>query len=329
MEIKTLPRIRLATLPTPLCELHNLSREVETEIWIKRDDLTGFAGGGNKVRKAEFLLGDAQQKGADMILTVGPTQSNHCRIIAAGARMLGKECHVFLTGPKPDSASANLLLAMLSEARIHWAATPDSREPEMMKFADEARKQGRVPYAIGVGGSNPTGAWGYVEGFLELDKQLRALSLKRTTLVFASSSAGTHAGLLAGKVITSSKINLLGIRVDSDPGLEKAICSVANGCLKMQGIERTVSEDEVHLNNEQIGDGYGIPTAQSREAFKRLWRSECILLDLVYTAKAMAGLIELGKSGAFSNERVIFLHSGGVAAFIGSTSHLPLATLLA
>ena len=328
MEIKTFPRIRLATLPTPLSELHNLSSEVGAEIWIKRDDLTGFAGGGNKVRKAEFLLADAQQKGADTILTVGAAQSNHSRVIAAGARMLGKECHLFLNGPKPDESSGNLLLDKLSEATVHWAATPDSREHEMLIFAEELRKRGRVPYAIGVGGSNPIGAWGYVEGFLELDRQLQALPTKATTLVFASSSGGTHAGLLAGKVITSSKTKLLGIRIDSDPGLEKSICSVANGCLKMQGIDLTLSEDEVHLNNDFAGEGYGVPTAESQEALRRLWRSECILLDTVYTAKAMAALIVLARSGAFSNERVVFLHSGGMAAFFGSTSYAPLATLL-
>jgi D-cysteine desulfhydrase family pyridoxal phosphate-dependent enzyme len=328
MEIKTFPRIRLATLPTPLCELRNLSAEVGTEIWIKRDDLTGFAGGGNKVRKAEFLLADAQEKSADAVLTVGPTQSNHSRVIAAGARMLGKECHLFLTGPKPDNPSANLLLDVLSGAKIHWAATPDSREPEMIEFAEKMRKKGRVPYAIEVGGSNPIGAWGYVEGLLELDRQLEALPPKPNTLVFASSSAGTHAGLLAGKVMTSSKTKLLGIRIDSDPGLERTICMVGNGCLKMQGMEQTITENEVHLNSDYIGEGYGVPTAESIEAMKRLWRSECILLDLVYTAKAMGGLIDLAQSGAFVNERVIFLHSGGVAAFFGSTSYMPLTTLL-
>jgi D-cysteine desulfhydrase len=242
--------------------------------------------------------------------------------------MLGKECHLFLTGPKPDKPSANLLLDVLSVATVHWVTSSDSRQPEMMKFGEEMRKKGRVPYIIEVGGSNPIGAWGYVEGFLELDRQLQALPPKPTSVVFASSSAGTHAGLLAGKVILSSKIKLLGIRADSNPGLEKTICSVANGCLKMQGLERNVSEDEVHLNSNYIGEGYAIPTKESRETFKRLWRSEGILLDLVYTAKAMSGLIDLARSGAFPNERVIFLHTGGVAAFFGSASYVPLETLL-
>lgn len=327
MERKTLPRLKLAILPTPFHELPNLSRETGTEIWIKRDDLTGFAGGGNKVRKAEFLLADAQQKGADAILTVGGVQSNHSRVIAAAARRLGKDCHLFLYGTKPNEPYGNLLLDMLSGATVHWAARFADREPAMKEFAEELRKRGRAPYAIEVGGSNPIGAWGYVEGFIELDKQVQSLPKKATTLVFASSSGGTHAGLLAGKVIASSKINLLGVRVDSDPGLEKTICSVANGCLKTQGLERTVSEDDVDLNSSHIGEGYGIPTVESQNALRRLWHSECILLDEVYTAKAMACLIDLAQSGAFSDGRVIFLHSGGMAAFFGSAANAPLATL--
>lgn len=322
------PRIKLAALPTPLCKLHNLSRETGTEIWIKRDDLTGFAGGGNKVRKAEFLLADAQQKGADMILTAGAIQSNHSRVIAAGAQMLGKQCHLFLAGTKPEKPSANLLLDLLSGASIHFTKESDTRESEMIGFAEEQRKDGRVPYTIGVGGSNPTGAWGYTEGFLELDGQLQKLPSKPTTVVFASSSGGTHAGLLAGKVTLSSKTKLLGIRVDSDPGLEKKICSVATGCLRMQGLEHTVSEDEVNLNSNYVGEGYGLPTMKSRDALRRMWHSECILLDLVYTAKAMAGLIDLAQSSAFSGERVIFLHSGGMAAFYGSMPYVPPETLL-
>jgi len=326
-EIKSFPRIELAAFPTPLYELHNLSREIGAEIWIKRDDLTGFAGEGNKVRKAEFLLAGAQQKGADVILTVGAIQSNHSRVIAAGARMLRKECHLFLTGTKPDKPSANLLLDLLSGATVHYIERSDAREPEMIRFAEEMRKRGWVPYTIGVGGSNPIGAWGYVEGFLELDEQLRKLPPKPTTVVFASSSGGTHAGLLAGKVISSSKTELLGIRVDSDPGLEKSICSVANECLRMQGLHETVSEYDVKLDSSYVGEGYAIPTVKCQDALRRLWRSECIILDLVYTAKAMAGLIDLAQSGRFSSERVIFLHSGGMAAFFGSLS-TPLGTLL-
>jgi L-cysteate sulfo-lyase len=328
IERKALPRLKLAVLPTPLYELPNLSRETGTEIWIKRDDLTGFAGGGNKVRKAEFLLADAQQKGADTILTVGPAQSNHSRVIAAAARMLGTECHLFLYGPKPDEPSGNLLLDALSGATVHWTATPDDREPAMRKFAEELRKRGRIPYVIEVGGSNPIGAFGYVEGFLELERQVQALPAKSTTLLFASSSGGTHAGLLAGRAIASSKTKLLGVRVDSDPGLEKTICEVANGCLKMHGVERTVTENDVYLDSNYVGEGYGIPTAESQRTLRRLWHSECILLDEAYTAKAMAGLIDLTQSGAFTDERVIFLHSGGMAAFFGSTSYAPITTLL-
>lgn len=320
IERKPLPKLRFAVLPTPFHELPNLSRETGTEIWIKRDDLTGFAGGGNKVRKAEFLLADAQEKGADTILTVGAVQSNHSRVIAAAAQMLGNECHLFIHGQKPKQPFGNLLLDILSGAILHWTATPADREPAMREFAEDLRKRGRIPYAIGLGGSNPTGAWGYVEGFLELESQIQALPTKATTLVFASSSGGTHAGLLAGKAITSSKTKLLGIRADLDAGLEKTISAVANGCLEMYGKERTLTVNDVQLNSNYVGEGYGIPTAKSQRALRRLWHSECILLDEVYTAKAMAGLIDLAQSGAFTDERVIFLHSGGIAAFFGSAS---------
>lgn len=187
-------RITLCTLPTPLHRLEELSRRLSRDIWIKRDDLTGFAMGGNKARKAEFLLADALQKRCDVILTAGAMQSNHARVIATASRKLSLECHLFLAGQKPDPPTANVLLDLLADARIHVSESKEDRVPAMEAFAKELRKDGRTPYIIPVGGSNEVGAQGYVWGFEELDRQLRNLPSKPIVLVFCSSSGGTHAG---------------------------------------------------------------------------------------------------------------------------------------
>jgi len=184
----------------------------------------------------------------------------------------------------------------------------------MEASAEELRANGRRPYVIPVGGSNEIGAQGYVAAFQELEDQLQALSPKPTRLVFASSSGGTYAGLLAGKTLAGSDVRLLGIRVDLDPSPEQTICKVAAACLQRLGIMKQVKAEDVQLNADYVGRDYGVPTEEGLGALRRLWQTEGILLDPVYTAKAMAGLIGLAQHGSFADERIVFLHTGGSPA---------------
>jgi D-cysteine desulfhydrase len=288
-----------------------LSRRLGADIWIKRDDLNGFAMGGNKARKAEFLLADALQKKCDVVLTAGAMQSNHVRVIAAASKRFSLECHLFLSGSKPDQPTANLLLDLLADAQIH--TVPSEERPSAMEvFAEQLQKKGRRPYIIPIGGSNEIGGQGYVLGIEELERQLQALPSKPTTLVFASASGGTHAGILAGLALIQSKVKHLGILVDRDPNLGESVCTVANALAKRLGLVKEFQRRDVSLNSDYLGEDYGIPSKEGMQALKELWQREGILLEPVYTAKAMAGLIGLVQKGEWSGERVVFLHSGGI-----------------
>ena len=310
-------RLLLCTLPTPLHRLDVLSRKLGTEVWIKRDDLTGFAMGGNKARKAEFLLADALRKGCDVILTAGPIQSNHARVIAAAARRFDLGCHLFLAGQESSPHTGNMLLNDLANAQIHHVHS-DERQSAMDEFAEQLRGQGKKPYVIPVGGSNEIGALGYVLGFQEFENQLRSLAAAPTTLIFASSSGGTHAGIMVGHALTKSSVTLLGMRVDRDPNPERKICSVANDMSKQLGLTNQFQETDVLLNSDYVGEDYGVPSQAGVAALKELWGSEGILLDPVYTAKAMAGLIDLSRKRKWAKERVVFLHSGGTPSVFSS-----------
>ena len=314
-------RLSLCTLPTPLHMLEKISRSLNTEIWIKRDDLTGFAMGGSKARRAEFLLADALRNECDEVLTEGPIQSNHARVIASGARRFSKGCHLFLSGQKPNRSTANLLLDELADAQIHFVQY-EERFVMMEAFAEELRRKGRRPYVIPVGGSNEIGAQGDVVGFAELERQLQTLAPKPTVLVFASSSGGTHAGLLVGKELVGSQVNVLGIRVSRDPNLQQIISDKAASFAKRLGLQKKFQIADIVENEDYVGEDYGIPSKEGASAVKGLWQSEGILLEPVYTAKAMAGLIDLARSGEWIDERVVFLHTGGTPSFFDLPSQI-------
>lgn len=287
-----------------------LSQKLGIEAWVKRDDLTGFAMGGNKARKAEFLLADALRRRCDVILTAGPIQSNHARVIAAAARRYSLECHLFLAGQEPNLRTGNMLLNDLADAQIHYVS-PNERQPAMEEFAEQLRKKGKNPYVIPVGGSNEIGALGYVLGFQELENQLRKLPEQPTTLVFASSSGGTHAGILVGHALAGSQVTPLGIRVDRDADPERHICSVANALSKRLGLPKQFGAGDLLLDPDYVGEDYGVPSVDGVAALRQLWCEEGILLDPVYTSKAMAGFIGLARKGKWAKQRVVFLHSGG------------------
>src|SRR6266404_6696825 len=216
MNIDKLPRFSLAQLPTPIEKLARLSRELGgPELLIKRDDQTGLALGGNKVRKLEFLVGDALAQGADTLVTAGATQSNHCRQTAAAAAKAGLKCELILAGKKPELPNGNLLLDELLGAKCHW--TERSELPvELSKLPEQLRAQGRKPYVIGIGGSNGVGAAGYALAMMELTEQLRATSHRVDHIVFASSSGGTQAGMVLGARVAGFGGRLHGVSVDKD-----------------------------------------------------------------------------------------------------------------
>ena len=307
----TFPRLTLGTFPTPLHPLKRLSNRLGLDVWVKRDDLTGFAMGGNKVREAEFILADAIHQGADVVLTAGTSQSNHARVIATAARQLGIECHLFVSGQTLEQPTGNLLLDYLAEAKVHFVSSLSERRPTMLAFAERLRNEGHEPYVVPIGGADAIGAHGYVTGFEELHEQVRLLSSKPTCLLFASSSGATYAGMLVGKSRTSSEIKLLGIRTDLDPNSEVLICSIANALAERLGMTRRFQPKEVELNSDYAGEGFPMPTENGVQALRQLWQLEGILLEPVYTAKAMAGLIDLAGKGLWRDERVIFLHTGG------------------
>jgi L-cysteate sulfo-lyase len=294
------------------------------EIWIKRDDCTGMSTGGNKTRKLEWLMAEAQDQGADIVLTQGATQSNHARQTAAFAARMGLDCHILLEDrtKKTDhdyNDSGNVFLDYLHGASVeHCAENPDMNG-EMEKVAERFRAQGRKAYTIPGGGSNPTGALGYVNCAMELITQANAIDLKIDHLVHATGSAGTQAGLVAGLKGINAGVPLLGIGVRAPkPKQEENVFNLAVKTCEKLGIAGAVKREDVVANCDYVGEGYGFPADDTIEAIKLLARTEAILLDPVYSGKGMAGLIDLIRKGFFKKgENVVFLHTGGAVGLFG------------
>jgi D-cysteine desulfhydrase family pyridoxal phosphate-dependent enzyme len=305
------PQIKLVKNATPFHRLDQLSEELKAEIWIKRDDLTGFSEGGNKVRKAQHLLTDALYQGADTIITAGAVQSNHSRVIATAASAVGFDCHLVLSGAEPERSIGNLLLDRLAGATLHFVSSGLVRAARMGEVAAELRSRGKKPYIVPIGGSNVIGARGYVEAFREIDSQLGPLPSAPSRLYFATSSGGTYGGLLAGRAACGSSVKLEAVRVDDDLYPEDNVLTVANALAEEMSLEQRFTDSDAPFNNGHVGEGYGVPSPEGIEALKLLWRLEGILLDPVYTAKAMAALISDVRAGKLQGESAIFLHTGG------------------
>jgi L-cysteate sulfo-lyase len=316
--MNVLSRFHLADLPTPLERMDRLSRALNgPEIWIKRDDQTGLATGGNKTRKLELLVADALAQSADVVLTVGAVQSNHCRQTAAAAARAGLDCVLVLGGEAPpcERWTGNLLLDDLLGARIWWAGE-DEPLVALEARTEAERAAGRKPYAIPYGGSNAVGASAYALAFEELWEQMAAAGAEFDQVVFASSSGGTHAGLIVGAKACGYQGQVLGISVDKTGGhLRETVSALLAPTVAHLGLALDLGPDDVELNDEYLGGGYAVLTDAEREAVRLVARTEGILLDPVYTGKAMAGLmglVRLGEIGA--DERVLFWHTGGVPA---------------
>ena len=327
MRIQSLPRFPLAQLPTPIEELKSLSRELGgPELLIKRDDQTGLALGGNKTRKLEFLVGQALEQGADTLVTAGAAQSNHCRQTAAAAARAGLRCELLLNGTKPELPNGNLLLDELLGARIHWIQTSE-RVTKLRELSDQFRAEGRKAYVIPVGGSNGVGATGYVLAMIELVEQLDGIDRRVDHIVFASSSGGTQAGIVVGAKVTGFAGKLHGVSIDKDgrDGVpyEQELADIANDVAKYIGFDAKFTADDFNVVYEYLGGGYGVVSDLEREAIRLLGSREGIVLDPVYTGRAMGALIDFIRKKTFrSDETVLFWHTGGAPALFAYAREL-------
>ena len=331
MHLARFPRVFLAHLPTPLERLDRLSNELGgPEIWIKRDDCTGLSTGGNKTRKLEFLMAEAMAEGADIVLTQGATQSNHARQTAAAAAKLGLDCHILLedrTGYNEPNyrLNGNVLLDVLHGAIIEHRGPGLDMNAEMHAVAEKFRAQGRKPYAIVGGGSNATGALGYVNCALELLGQMATSGITFDHMVTATGSAGTHAGLIVGLKALNAQLPLLGIGVRAPKDVQEGnVFKLAQAVEEKMGLQGVVARTDVVANCDYIGKGYGIPAESTLEAIDIFAKTEAILLDPVYSGKGAAGLIDLVRKGHFTKgQRIVFLHTGGAIGLTGYTHVLP------
>jgi len=335
MLLDSQPRVSLATLPTPLVEARRLRDALGgvegcPRIFIKRDDLTGLALGGNKARKLEFLMADALASGADVIVSSGATQSNHARMTAAAARAAGLDCVLVLSARQSDPPlQGNLLLDRLFGATIHFIqANPDPRfavaSDEVQKvdeIVEELTRSGRRPYVIPIGGSSPIGAMGYVAGTRELQQQIETAGIRVDRVYYASGSRGTQAGLELGARAFGVEYRLHGIAVSAGENeKQRRAARLVNDAASLLGLPIRVDPEELVTDQRFIGEGYGIPGAECLEAIRLLARTEAILLDPCYTGKGMAGLIHEVRAGAIApGETVVFLHTGGAPALFSQS----------
>lgn len=320
------PRVRFAELPTPLQFAANLTRELGgPRIYLKRDDLTGLAMGGNKTRKLEFLIADAIDAGATHVITVGAAQSNHARQTAAAARLARLEPVLVLNAATdaPD-VQGNLLLDRILGATMHIVSSSADRPAKVEEVAADLADSGATPYVIPGGGSNGVGALGYVAAMLELSTQLVAARVSPAAMYFATGGGGTHGGIVVGARLYGCDFPITGVLVEdtSEAGIERAM-RVAEWTAERLGISNPVQRADVICDDRRVGQGYGIPTEAGIEAIQLLARTEGVFLDPVYSSKAFAGMIADIRAGKFaSSDSVIFLHTGGSPALFAMRDDL-------
>jgi len=322
--LESTPRVRLCHLPTPIEELERLCRGLGgPRILVKRDDLTGLATGGNKARKLELLIADALAQEATTVITAGAPQSNHARQTAAAAARYGLQCVLVLGPLAPPVIQGNLLLDKLLGARVRWAGDLD-RFAVMEQVAAEERAAGRKPYIIPYGGSNAIGASAYALAVEELIGQVTLQGLHLDRLVFASSSGGTQAGIIAGAQALGFAGHILGISVDKPaPILQRVILDLLQLTAANLNLRLRLSPEDIQVNDSYLGGGYGVLGDAEREAIRLVARTEGLLLDPVYTGRAMAGLIDLIRKGEITRqETVLFWHTGGTPALFAYADQL-------
>ncbi|MEX0609525.1 MAG: D-cysteine desulfhydrase family protein [Balneolaceae bacterium] len=311
-------KYNLGFFPTPLQELPNLSKKYPGHrIFIKRDDNTGLATGGNKTRKLEYLIQDALDNKCDTVITAGAQQSNHCRQTAAACAQANLKCHLLLGGDEPAVYEGNLLLSKLLGAIVHF--TGNNRKGEgLRKLEQSLSEKEAIPYIIPYGGSNLTGASGFVDAVSELKSQLAEKNLTIDFIFFASSSGGMHAGLLLGKMLHDLNSELIAINIDKDEtdgkALEEIISKIIVSGKEKFSIKKSV-DPEIKLIKDYDKAGYGVVTENELKAIKLLASTEGILLDPVYTARAFYGMIDHIENGLLNKKsNLLFWHTGGIPA---------------
>jgi D-cysteine desulfhydrase len=322
MNLAKFPRRRYTEGRTPIEKLSRLSKELAgPTIYMKRDDLLGLAGGGNKTRKLEFLVAEALAQGADTLITCGAVQSNHCRLTLAAAVREGLKCRLVLEERVPGSYSPeaggnNFLFRLMGVEKIKVVPGGSDMTAAMQAAADEVAGENRKAYVIPGGGSNPVGATGYVACAEEILAQTFELGINIDRIICASGSAGTHAGLVTGFYGNNSNIPVIGINV-SRPKVEQEelVYHLVQRTAEHVGVNSGISRKAVVCFDEYVGPGYSLPTPEMAEAVRMLARLEGVLIDPVYTGKAMAGLIDLVRKGTFNQkENILFIHTGGSPA---------------
>ena len=309
-------KYNLGFFPTPLHKLKNLSEKYSGfNIFIKRDDCTGLASGGNKTRKLEFLIQDAINKGCNSVITAGAQQSNHCRQTAAACAQSKLKCFLLLGGNKPDQYDGNLLLSKILGAEIYF--TGDKRKGEDIEIlATDLRSKGLNPYIIPYGGSNIIGAKGFIEAVKELREQMADYKLGIDYIFFASSSGGTQAGLTLGKLIYNLDARLMPVCIDKDEvnglKLDQAVLNLANEGKLLYNLECSLDLEDVKLIEDYNEAGYGVVTNNEKDAITELAVSEGILLDPVYTGRAFYAMMDHLRKGLLKpGSNILFWHTGG------------------
>jgi D-cysteine desulfhydrase len=330
MDLSRFPRRRYTPHPTPIEKAERLSAALGgPAIYIKRDDLLGLSGGGNKTRKLEFLVADALAQGADTLITCGAVQSNHCRLTLAAAVKEGLKCRLVLEERVPQSydprsSGNNFLFRLLGVEQITVVPGGSDMAAAMQRVADELAAAGRRGYIIPGGGSNPIGATGYVACAEEILAQTFEAGLRIDRVVCASGSTGTHAGLVTGFYGSSSHIAVVGVNVSRTKEVqEPMVYDLVRRTAERVGVRGTIPSETVVCFGDYVGPGYSLPTPGMAEAVRLVARTEGVLLDPVYTGKAMAGLIDLVRRGYFrKDESILFVHTGGSPALYAYMPHI-------
>lgn len=319
--LRAQPRIEMANLPTPLTFAPRFSAAVGGEVWLKRDDLTGLALGGNKARKVEYLLGTAKAAGdVDTVVTVGAAQSNHARTVAAAARIAGWACHLVLGGHRPSRPSGNLVLDVALGATLHFADTDswDALESAAEELAMDLRSRGRHPLVIPMGGSTAVGALGFVDAYLELLAQLDALGIAPTAVLHATSTGGTQAGLDFAHRVLGTGPEVIGVGVaKTGADLRAEVGRLEDQLAELLDLDAGPAEPTVL--DGYMGAAYSVPTPGCEAAFATLASTEAVLTDFVYSAKALHAVVDRAASGAGP---IVFWHTGGVPALFADTTEL-------
>jgi len=318
-DLEKIPREKICTLPTPIQYMSRLSDNLhDVNVYVKRDDLTGIALGGNKNRKVEYLLGDAMKKGADTIITEGTLTSNHCLQAAAGAAKIGLNCEIILSDTPIDVAiPMNLLFTKLLGIKVHRVKTSAERKTKMHEIASSLDKKGNVPYIIPSGGSDKIGVFGYINFFKEIALQSEEMGITFDYFIHGTGSAGTQAGSIVGKKLFYPNLEVIGINAGyKREKIVMKIKSIIQEFALDNSLNLTVKESEIIVLDDFIGEGYEIISDEILETVRLIAKMEGIFLDPVYNVKAMIGLIGLAKKNYFTKDsNILFLHSGGNQAF--------------